>query len=316
LLRVLLLVVLACLLFALIMFVVQLSGMRLARMAAFGVPLVIRYFYPVSLLTWGAGLLGLGIACERLAHPEENHSTGPRTIITSLYAVWLAWVALDMGPHQYAEGAAVGLTLVTLAHVFFVTENETLSRRVQRQVPRSGGLALLATPFFPGGGRAIFLFGVHVLIAVLFGILAEATRSGPVFEPEPWLFQHGYAFLVFSGYLFVYLAGLSLPFCRRTSQARVRWIARVVVPLVALLTMFAPAIVEFLALQHRFVDMHHPLNPFWVFDRSTSEMSLSRLCVVLVPLAVVVGLANLMRLDHAWREMQKASRENRERVPA
>ena len=161
-----------------------------------------------------------------------------------MYAVFLAWAALWQGASWYAETAAVGLTLVTLAHVFFVTENETLSRRVQRQVPRSAGLALLVTPFFPGGGRAILLFGVHVLMAVLFGLLAEAYRTGTAVGPPAWWFERGFAFLVFSGYLFVYLAGISLPFSRRTYEVRMRWIARVAVPLVALITIFAPSIVD------------------------------------------------------------------------
>jgi hypothetical protein len=264
----------------------------------------------------GAGALGITLACERLAHPEENHSTGPRVTVTALYALYLSWLALRMSASSYATGAAVGLTFVALAHVFFVTENETLARRVQRQVPRSGGLALLATPFFPGGGRAIFLFGVNVLLAILFGLLSEAQRHGPFFEPPAWLFQHAYAFLLFCGYLFIYLAGFSLPFVRPRPEPRVRWVARVGVPLVALLTVFAPAIVDFLSAKHQFVEMRHPLNPFWVLWPDTSDVTLSRISVVMVPLVVVVGLANLMRLDKAWRELQKHSRENRERAAA
>lgn len=315
-LRVLLLLVLAGLLFLLIVFVVQMVVFRLLRGSGFTLPFFRGFLMSVLLLTGGAGLLGFGIACERLAHPEENHSTGPRVIVTVMYAIYLLWAVIEMGSNWYAGGAAIGLTLVTIGHVFFVTENESLSRRVQRQVPRSGGLALLSTPFFPGGGRAIFLFGVHVAMAVLFGLLGESLRRGPLYGEPVWMFRHAFAFLVFAGYLFVYLAGFSLPFSRRTSEPRVRWIARVTVPIVALLSIFAPSIVDFLLSQHRFVEMRHPLNPFWIIGYDTNDVTLSRICVVLVPLAVVVGLANLPRLDHAWREVQKASRENRERASA
>jgi hypothetical protein len=62
--------------------------------------------------------------------------------------------------------------------------------------------------------------------------------------------------------------------------------------------------------------MKHPLNPFWALDRGTSDLTLNRICIVMAPLVVVVFLANLGRLDRGWREVQKASRDNRARDEA
>ncbi len=313
--RVLLLVVLGGLLLALIAGVMQTVAIGLNRPGVFAASFVGDFLFSILGLTCGAGALGLAVACERLAHPEENHSSGPRVVVTVLYAAYLAWAAIWMSAHWYVDGAAIGLTLVTLAHVFFATERETLTRRVQRQVPRSGGLALLATPFLPGGGRAILLFCVHLLMAVVFGILAEAHRPSASTAPSG-LFERAQALIVFAGYLFIYVAGITLPFSRRTDEVRMRWIARVAVPLIALLSIFAPSILDFLFAKHRYVEMKHPLNPFWVLEDDVSDITLNRICVVLAPLVVVVFLANLGRLDRAWREVQKASRDNRERAQA
>jgi hypothetical protein len=233
--------------------------------------------------------------------------------LTGVYAVCLALVAWEQGASGYVDGAAIALAFATFAQIFFATERETLTPRVRRQVPRSGGLALLATPFLPGGGRAIFLFCVHVFMAVVIGIVAHGQRAS---SGEPSLFPHGQAFLLFAAYLFVYVAGITLPFSGRTGEARVRWIARVTVPLVALLTIFAPSIVDFLLARHHYVDVDHPLNPFWVVDRGATDITLNRVSVVMAPLVVIVFLANLGRLDRAWREVQKASRHNRERDEA
>ena len=153
----------------------------------------------LGLYAFGA-LLGLTIASERLAHPEENHSSGPRVLVTVLLLGFLGAVAWSSGGRlvgnaDFAEPAIVGLSGLAFAHVFFQTEREDLPRRAALGVPSSRWLAFLVGPFLPGGGRALLLYALQVALTCERVLDAPAsgrtdqTRFGDASPKPPPLFD-------------------------------------------------------------------------------------------------------------------------------
>src|SRR5262249_38337224 len=71
--------------------------------------------------------------------------------------------------------------------LFAVTESDALSRRVRRDLPRSGLLRVLAAPFLPGGSRGLIYVMLH--LALLVGFVAVALQ----FAPPPVSNEFAYA---------------------------------------------------------------------------------------------------------------------------
>jgi hypothetical protein len=269
------------------------------------------------------GLLGFTVACERLAHPEENHSTVPRLLVTFLLLVmlgivsWMELVSHSSVTRDVHQPLIIALVLAAVAQVFFVTESETMTRRTRQGVPASSVLACLAIPFLPGGGRAVLLFFVHLGLALGTGAMIHAVDAWRHSTPATLWFPHVGNILRFSVYLFLYLAGTSLPFSRRSASQRVRFVARIVVPCLALFSMFVPPLIGFLAQDLDWMEMRHPFNPFYAVGGFWPEdMEPGLMFLLLVLLALAVLLLSLRRITRSIAEVLEASRERRARALA
>jgi hypothetical protein len=286
-------------------------------MRRFGVSAGADEAWTAILVTLGLLCLGITVACERIAHQDENHSTGPRILVTLAllgFMGWFLWVVGAIGRASSDDlwiGAAVMTLLAALADVFFVTEHEVLSRRVRRTVPKRRWLALLAFPLLPGGARGLVLFLAQVMLIFVFTSVLESmhTLSASMarsFDPDAVLGAVG-----FVAYMFVYLGVGSFAFRHRTHQAFMRWMARVAVVGLALLTIFAPAFVGFLAGDVGAMNLRHPLNPFWgtgiVYTTARRGPWILAACVV----ALIVFALNVPRILRALKETLEASDENR-----
>ena len=123
------------------------------------------------------GLVVLGsycfaFACTRLAHEEENRSSGLRVISSLvLVAVWWWLTSLYRMSGQQQEmiltTGMLGILLVTLFSVLYAHEDARLGRRVQLDIPRSRIGAFLSTPWLPGGARGILWHCLHLGVWVL-----------------------------------------------------------------------------------------------------------------------------------------------------
>jgi ABC-type transport system involved in multi-copper enzyme maturation permease subunit len=320
--RVLLLAILAAGVVLAIAAATSYSQNLLLRRGGSGGTLKIEEVATVLLVIAAFGLLGFTVACERLAHPEENHSTGPRLLVTFLLLMLLGWVSwMELGARSVVSRDAhqpliLALLVLGLGQLFFVTENESLTRRVRRQVPANPVLACLAIPFLPGGGRGVLLFFLHLELILGVGCLINAVDAWRNSVAVTLWFPHGRDIVAFSLYMFLYLAGPSLPFSWRASSPLVRIVARAAIPILALLSLFVPALVGFLVSEPSWVELRHPFNPFYVVDDYWSGGNDSDpVFFTVAALALGVLLLSLPRISRSIVEVLEASRERRARAP-
>ena len=264
------------------------------------------------------GLTVIAFACAfaatRFAHPEENRSTVLRVMATIAVLIALVWGAHlvrffgDLTPLAVlCVPIFIGLTFFATS---FATEEERLGRRVRHQVPRNRMLALLATPYFPGGGRGLLFYGLHAFL-IVGGVLAIARWSGvtSIFGSArttnlwliPWtLFAYGaiyVGFVTWIGHFF-------------SSRITGRIGARLGVPVAAVLGLVLPIIVGFLSGTDGWVNGRHPGNPAWVIEDVTEHGFTTTLYALSILGAVCLSL-NVARVWRGWREVLAASTARR-----
>jgi hypothetical protein len=270
----------------------------------------------VSIVAAG-GLIGFTVACERLAHAEENHSSGPRVLVVGLLLlalVWIGWAFRAMGAHaRLDEPLMVAIVLLTVPCIFFATEAEALPRRVRRGVPRARWRALLAAPFLPGGGRGVLYYLMLIAILLLGGVVIQAVkRTSPGFVFD---FNGSSRVLAFGVFYLIYVLAIPLMFSRWSASPRARLIARCATIVGASLSMLLPALFGFFVGSKQWSEMDHPLNPFYMY-RQLEAHRFGPVFVVLFGGAIVLLLANAPRMVRGLKEVGRASRERAQREAA
>lgn len=223
------------------------------------------------------------LACSRLAHPEENRTTGPRVVLLLALAatlVWLGFILDSGGGLEALSGATATLQLgLVLPCAMMVLTPQRLGRRVERQVPRSRLLALLAAPFLATGSGALLFW----LLAELFlwgGVLFLASRVPvlPAVGLSEWRARwvawrgDGLGTAVGAlGYAAFYLLVPTLLLRRMVSSARVGAFVRALVPLMFVVlclgSILLPALLLFFFKGGFGSDpFEHVLDPFWTLD--------------------------------------------------
>jgi hypothetical protein len=125
--------------------------------------------------------LSTGYLCEQgavaqLTFDSDNRSTRLRL---AAGAQWLlCWIGLltflivRHRPPMTSDASSAILTLtatyITLVGLLFVSEPDSLSRRVSRGLPRSRALRVLCAPFLPGGTRGLLYSLVSLLVLGFF----------------------------------------------------------------------------------------------------------------------------------------------------
>ena len=125
--------------------------------------------------------LSTGYLCEQgavaqLTFDSDNRSTRIRL---AAGAQWLlCWIGLltflivRQRPPMTSDASTAILTLtatyITVVGLLFVSEPDSLSRRVSRGLPRSRALRVLCAPFLPGGARGLLYALVSLLVLDFF----------------------------------------------------------------------------------------------------------------------------------------------------
>jgi ABC-type transport system involved in multi-copper enzyme maturation permease subunit len=147
-----------------------------------------------SLVLVGASYFALfeQITTSRLTFEAGNRTSGIRFVC--MVQFWLLWLSVFF--YFWWESSTppselfLGLTGVSVAHwsivgLYAVTERDTLSRRIRRELPRTKLTRLLWTPLLPGGSRGLLLLvlqlGALWLMAV--GALAFWRTGGTMLGP-------------------------------------------------------------------------------------------------------------------------------------
>lgn len=248
--------------------------------------------------------------CARLAHPEENRSSGLRVTALGIVVCGLGWVTYIMGT-RIERDILIGMSCAAFAvlmvsSIFFATEPERLGRRVVATLPRNRLLALLATPFLPGGARGLlfFLTGGLMITAWMFIYPNLADPSFEFRRGQPWI---PFALL---GYGLAFLGLPSGIFSRLSDKIGFRIMARLSVLILFVGAIMLPPLIGFLLQIESWETFEHPGNVFIVvdhlFDNPMEELNSMMLVVLVVLLAIAV---NVPRLWRQFVELKAASAE-------
>lgn len=275
---------------------------------------------PFALAIAGAGLFGFLVATERVTHPEENHSTPMRLFVLAGLAianVWFLVVAAvwKVSNEDVAFSAVFQYVVTSLFALFFATERERLPRRVAGDL-RARRATWLA-PFLPGGARglAFFLVCGAIITASMFvgrGLVPTGSTGWfTAFAEEPWrplcLFAWFWALLALSSSIVVRWTNPTEGTTETSSHAVRRWIVRFAIPALFVALVFGPMIVSFLV-DGQAIDIMHPLNPFWVFERASTAGAPPRAALATFAVAAGVTLLCTPRLWRGVREVAAAAR--------
>ena len=180
---------------ALIVIVLALGGMGTFFSAVSAVGERIRFDEPET--WWALALivfLGLstGFLCEQgavsqLTFDSDNRSTRLRLASCAQWLFcWIGLVAFLNARHWPAlspNASSANLTMttiyITVLGLLFVSEPDSLSRRVSRGLPRSRALRVLWAPFLPGGARGLLFALVSLVVLGIFVavLLPQLTRT-------------------------------------------------------------------------------------------------------------------------------------------
>jgi len=251
------------------------------------------------------------LACNMLAHPEENRSTNVRLITTIGAIAIMALVAfvhriIGSGPEFIAGMAMSGLVVVSIPGVLFCTERAKLGRRAAHAVPASRTLALVTAPWHPGGGRGVVLHLFHVALITTAG-LCIITWLRP--SPSDLLADGVGALLLLALFAVVYVIFLPALCTRYCERFQSRMFVRLAVPLTGLLLIFLPVILS--ALAGARVEFDHLGNPFRNIQHALDQDDASAgIYILFTGLALLAVLVNLPRMIGAFLETWNASERN------
>lgn len=287
--------------------------------------------------------LGVEIASARLAHPEENRSTGLRVVVAlSMFAgfAWLFGAMLNFGfDYEPLTYGTMGLSAFgALLSSSFVTERDPLGRRARLEVPASALRARVSTPLLPGGARGLLFvafgfaaaFAFHVSLyfthaSSIGGNAWKATKLlvcgpfglvlGPVLRLEQVQDKHTgpFALLVWLSWLWLVLVAARA--VARFIPASLRGVSILVPFLVALLVVAAPIFFGLAIGDDDLQDGEHIGNPAWLVAGIDDGNRFALACASIVVLAAGASFALLLpSLRAAIHEIRSASAQNRARA--
>lgn len=308
-LRVVLLAALAGLGFGALVVGAELAQQFVERGRGFGSGFAMDELLVLTFTLIGSGLIAFLFAATRIAHPEDDRSSGPRLAFTAILVAALAVFGFglvgNVSQRDLFEVASVMAVCISIPAICFVTEAEKLPRRVRANVPAGAVRAIVAAPFLPGGGRGVLWYLLQLaLIAIwAFAVSASVTPS-PVDNAKGWDAEGAQRWFTLIAYFMVYVAGFSLLLRRFTEKAGGRLIARLALPVLALLSMLLPALIGFVFGIRGWESMRHPFFPFWTIGEPNVRYSFTYVSLI----GVAVLVASAPRLARAVGEVLAARR--------
>lgn len=286
------------------------------------------------------------ITIAQLTFESDNRTTGIRLSATGQFL--LLWATFAVIATFHRGGGAIDETLIKVLTalsalhwaafgLFSVTEPDTLSHRVERELPRNPLIRALVFPWLPGGARgflwvALNIAGVWCLAVAFCGVFAPA-RSGAAtpwsnvfveFSNTLFMLPHAWnAAVQFATalccYLLIYLgiACLAGRLLRRVSTeiqpAHLRVMTILLVLAGTILRFLPPALGLIDRTSFSLVEL---IDPFYTSALIADGRSLDGQPVVLVLMAVAtaVTLANVPGIIESYKAVQNARRgESRRR---
>lgn len=247
-------------------------------------------------------------ACARLAHHEENRSTGLRLMSLLVVGSGLAWVAWMMSRKGIDDRGMVVFTCMAIANlfvasIFFSTEEERLGRRVALDLPKNPVLAWLALPLLPGGVRGLVFFVCSSLLAIAWMLLVTQIVDPTLTfgGARAWIPLMGLAFG------FVYLGLCGAINASRSGSPGIRIATRVGVLILIIVSLLGPALAGFFMRIEAWSEFDHPANMFMIGDYMWSHaLRLDWRYLPLCGAVVVTLLLNVRRMVLMLGEHRRA----------
>jgi hypothetical protein len=211
-------------------------------------------------------------ACARLAHPEENRSTGLRLMTLGAIAVGLFWITVIGGGTSVDDDIVLGGVIaahavLATATLFFITEPERLGRRVAVSLPSSGLARTLMASLLPGGARGLLFYVLGSTLIAAWALLYSLIVEGRLIYTTGQLT----VLAALPLYGLIYLGIPSALFSSRLFNAPTRALARVAILTLFVASILVPALVGFLFGMADWADFEHPLNVFTTIDEMLSR---------------------------------------------
>ncbi len=253
-----------------------------------------------------------GIACVMLSHPEENRSTGMRILTTACLLAVIGWIQAMVGfaPFEALWGMGIATLVALLVPMtFFVTEAETLPRRVGPRIPSQRLVALLASPYLPGGARGFLHFLLHLGLLLAFLLFVLDPVPGGVFGIPGGSRGAELALIGAMLYAVVYIGLPSAILAPFAGNPALRAAARASIPFLVAAFAFLPAVLGFFIDHVGLMQMRHAGNPVHLMlvtiNRSPSDARWTWL--LLLVLSVVTVIANVPRISRAFLDVARCS---------
>jgi len=223
----------------------------------------------IAALAFGGLFFVIGVS--RLAHEEENRSTGLRLFGFTLVLVglgWAEWMYSHLGGLEFLVAVpTMAIIVATVLSIFFVSEREGLGRRVETTLPNNKALRLFLVPWLPGGARgALWLVGANVtILGFVFwrlGALGALGSTGLSGLTVPEALE---ALTTVVSYSLIYTLLPSALFSNRSRELKRSTLVRIMILASFVLGLLVPSIVGFLLDWSTLAYFQHYGNPFWVF---------------------------------------------------
>ena len=216
------------------------------------------------------------IACNTLAHEEENRSTNVRVVLTATTLTFIGILVHGVtrsGTFTIHQEVVLGTSMaacfiLSFFCMFLCLERDRLGLRVAQRVPRSRLTALLVSPWLPGGGRGVAYLWLHIGIIVAAGLILGALAPVPFYmsSASRSLYDTGVVGLILAAlYALLYAMTPTVLFGRRPrAKIAQRNAARVGGMIFPMVLLFVPAIAGILFGFRDWQQMRHLGNPIHV----------------------------------------------------
>jgi len=264
--------------------------------------------------------LSTGFLCEQgavsqLTFDSDNRSTRLRL---ASGAQWLfCWIGLlafliaRQRPTLTTDASTANLTLttiyITVLGLLFVSEPDSLSRRVSRGLPRSRALRVLWAPFLPGGARGLLFALVSLVVLGCFVtiLLPQMTLTSILNDRQATRYATALA-----AYSVIYLgAGALLArLLRRVMPGLTSFHVLLILILANVLSVVAAEVIQFLS--------HTPVHTLQLFEVVNPFLTLRMIAdadlgavEAIACLVVAAGVAIAANAGAMWRGVRDIVRD-------
>ncbi len=256
--------------------------------------------------------LSTGYICEQgavaqLTFDSDNRSTRIRLAVGGQWL--LCWIGLltflivRLRPSMTSDGSTAILTLtasyITLVGLLFVSEPDSLSRRVSRGLPRSRALRVLWAPILPGGARGLHYALVSLVMLGLFVtvLIPQLTATNMLKDRQTTRYA-----IALAAYSLIYLgAGTYLArLLRRVMQTVYSFNVLLVLGLANLLLIVAAEVIHFLSCAPvptpQLIDVVNPVVTLRaIADADRGSVDAIACLVMVAAVAIAVNVSALWR---------------------